>query len=55
MPVVYLGLRGVSKAETRSITQPYILALQLISLCVLTFTSALALMVEKSILMSLAQ
>jgi hypothetical protein len=38
MPVVYLGLRGVSKAETRRITQPYILALQLISLCVLAFT-----------------
>ena len=32
MPVVYLGLRGLSKAETRGITQPYILALQLISL-----------------------
>jgi hypothetical protein len=26
MPVVYLGLRGVSKANTRGITQPYILA-----------------------------
>jgi hypothetical protein len=38
MPVVYLGLRGVSKAEIRRITQPYILALQLISLCILAFT-----------------
>ena len=38
MPVVYLGLRGVSKAETRGITQPYILALQLISLSVLALT-----------------
>jgi uncharacterized membrane protein YfcA len=38
MPVVYLGLRGVGKAETRGITQPYILALQLISLGILTLT-----------------
>jgi uncharacterized protein len=38
MPVVYLGLRGVSKAETRGITQPYILALQLISLSILALT-----------------
>jgi len=38
MPVVYLGLRGVSKAETRGITQPYILALQLISLGILALT-----------------
>ena len=38
MPVVYLGLRGVSKAETRGITQPYILALQLVSLGILALT-----------------
>jgi uncharacterized membrane protein YfcA len=38
MPVVYLGLRGVSKAEIRGITQPYIPALQLISLGILAFT-----------------
>jgi hypothetical protein len=38
MPVVYLGLRGLSKAEIRGITQPYILALQLISLGILGFT-----------------
>jgi uncharacterized protein len=38
MPVVYLGLRGLSKAETRGITQPYILALQLISLSILALT-----------------
>ena len=38
MPVVYLGLRGVSKAEARGITQPYILALQLISLSILALT-----------------
>ncbi len=38
MPVVYLGLRGVSKGETRGITQPYILALQLISLSILALT-----------------
>jgi hypothetical protein len=38
MPVVYLGLRGVSKADTRGITQPYILALQLISLGTLALT-----------------
>jgi uncharacterized protein len=30
LPVIYLGLRGLSKADTRNITQPYILALQLI-------------------------
>ena len=38
IPVVYLGLRGVSKANTRGITQPYILALQLISLGILALT-----------------
>jgi uncharacterized protein len=38
MPVVYLGLRGVSKTQTRGITQPYILALQLISLSILALT-----------------
>lgn len=38
MPVVYLGLRGSSKAETRGITQPYILALQLVSLSILAVT-----------------
>ena len=35
MPVVYLGLRGMSKVETRGITQPYILALQVVSLSIL--------------------
>jgi uncharacterized membrane protein YfcA len=39
MPVVYLGLRGFSKAETRGITQPYILALQLLSLGILAVTN----------------
>jgi hypothetical protein len=29
MPVVYMGLRGLSKAETRAITQPYILVDQI--------------------------
>jgi uncharacterized membrane protein YfcA len=38
IPVVYLGLRGLSKAETRSITQPYILVMQLISLSILALT-----------------
>jgi uncharacterized membrane protein YfcA/tetratricopeptide (TPR) repeat protein len=38
MPVVYLGLRGVTKADTRGITQPYILALQLTSLGILALT-----------------
>jgi uncharacterized membrane protein YfcA len=38
MPVAYLGLRGLSKAETRGIIQPYILALQLISLSILALT-----------------
>jgi uncharacterized membrane protein YfcA len=38
MPVVYLGLRGLSKAETRGITQPYILAMQLVSLSILALT-----------------
>ena len=38
MPVVYLGLRDFSKAETRGITQPYILALQLVSLSILALT-----------------
>ena len=38
MPVVYLGLRGLGKAETRGITQPYILALQLVSLSILALT-----------------
>ena len=38
MPVVYLGLRGMSKAQTRGIIQPYILALQLISLSILALT-----------------
>ena len=38
MPVVYLGLLGVSKANARGITQPYILALQLISLGILALT-----------------
>ena len=38
IPVVYLGLRGLSKTETRNITQPYILTLQLISLTILALT-----------------
>jgi uncharacterized membrane protein YfcA len=38
IPVVYLGLRGLGKSETRNITQPYILALQLISLSILAVT-----------------
>jgi hypothetical protein len=38
IPVVYLGLRGLSKTETRNITQPYILILQLISLSILALT-----------------
>jgi uncharacterized membrane protein YfcA len=38
IPAVYLGLRGLSKAETRAITQPYILVLQLISLGILALT-----------------
>src|SRR5262249_14922939 len=38
IPVVYLGLRGASKAETRGLTQPYILALQVISLSILALT-----------------
>jgi uncharacterized membrane protein YfcA len=35
---VYLGLRGLSKTETRNITQPYIVVLQLISLGILALT-----------------
>jgi uncharacterized membrane protein YfcA len=38
IPVVYLGLRGANKAEVRGIIQPYILALQLISLGILALT-----------------
>ena len=38
IPAVYLGLRGLTKAETRSITQPYILVMQLISLTILALT-----------------
>jgi uncharacterized membrane protein YfcA len=38
IPVVYLGLRGLSKTETRNITQPYILVLQIISLSILALT-----------------
>jgi uncharacterized membrane protein YfcA len=38
LPAVYLGLRGLSKTETRSITQPYILVLQLVSLSILALT-----------------
>ena len=38
LPVIYLGLRGLSKTDTRNITQPYILALQLISLSILALT-----------------
>jgi uncharacterized membrane protein YfcA len=38
VPAVYLGLRGLNKTETRSITQPYILALQLVSLSILALT-----------------
>ena len=40
MPMAYLGLRGMSKAETRGITQPYILALQVVSLSILALTHA---------------
>jgi len=40
MPVVYLGLRGLSKTETRGITQPYILVLQLVSLGILALTNS---------------
>jgi uncharacterized membrane protein YfcA len=40
MPVVHLGLRGLSKAEMRGITHPYILALQLISLSILATTQS---------------
>ena len=39
IPVVYLGLRGLSKTETRNITQPYILTLQLISPSILALTA----------------
>ena len=38
MPVVYMALRGMSKAEIRGIAQPYILALQLVSLSILALT-----------------
>ena len=38
IPVVYLGLRGLSKSDCRNVTQPYILALQLISLGILALT-----------------
>ena len=38
LPVIYLGLRGLSKSDTRNITQPYILALQLVSLSILALT-----------------
>ena len=38
IPVVYLGLRGLNKTETRNITQPYILVLQVISLGILALT-----------------
>ena len=38
IPVVYLGMRGLSKSECRNITQPYILVLQLISLSILALT-----------------
>jgi uncharacterized protein len=38
MPVAYLGLRGMNKAQTRGITQPYILALQLTSLSIIALT-----------------
>lgn len=34
-PVVYLGLRGFGKSATRGITQPYILAMQVVSLAAL--------------------
>ena len=38
MPVVYMGLRGANKTEIRGVTQPYILALQVISLALLALT-----------------
>ena len=40
LPVVYLGLRGVGKAESRGVTQPYILAMQLASLGLLAASNA---------------
>jgi uncharacterized protein len=39
MPVVYLGLRGVSKAAMRGITLPYILAMQIAALGTLVLTN----------------
>jgi uncharacterized membrane protein YfcA len=39
IPVVYLGLRGLSKTETRNITQPYILVLHSLSILALTCTN----------------
>lgn len=36
MPVVYFGLRGKDKAETRGVVEPYILSLQLVSLLTLS-------------------
>jgi len=38
--IVYLGLRGVGKSETRGITQPYIFTMQLASLGVLAITAS---------------
>lgn len=38
MPVVYFGLRGKGKAETRGVVEPYILSLQLVSLLTLSLT-----------------
>jgi uncharacterized protein len=38
IPVVYLGLRGKPKAETRGVVQPYILTLQVLSLGILAAT-----------------
>lgn len=39
MPVVYLSLLGKTKIETRGVTQPYILTLQVLSLAILATTS----------------
>lgn len=38
IPVVYLGLQGKTKSETRGVLQPYILTLQVVSLSILAVT-----------------
>lgn len=54
MPVAYLGLRGMSKAQTRGITQPYILALQLISLGIIALTHSVVFNTQFWLLWALA-